>query len=84
MKDIRLVSGYDILFEKAEIRENILVSNCRPFVAKEQGYLIPNKSVFNKIIGDSDLELQFAQYLGFEKYKPRSFDDLIKNFNKYK
>ncbi len=48
---------------KAEIRENILVSKCRPFVAKEQGYLIPNKSVFNKIIGDSDLELRFALYL---------------------
>ncbi|GFO97529.1 type III restriction protein res subunit [groundwater metagenome] len=25
--------------------------------------MIPNKSVFNKIIGDSDLELRFAQYL---------------------
>ena len=35
----------------------------RPFVAKEQGYLISKKSVFNKIIGDSAFELVFANFL---------------------
>ena len=35
----------------------------RPFVAKDQGYLVPKKSVFNRIIGDSKLELQFANFL---------------------
>lgn len=30
---------------------------------KEQGYIIPKKSVFNKIIGDSGLELEFAGFL---------------------
>jgi type III restriction enzyme len=30
---------------------------------KDQGYLIPKKSVFNKIIGDSHFELLFAQFL---------------------
>lgn len=47
----------------AEIREYIKISKCRPFVADEQGFLIPKKSVFNKIIGDSGLELKFAAFL---------------------
>jgi type III restriction enzyme len=34
-----------------------------PFVAKEQSYIIPKKSVFNRIIGDSSLELKFASFL---------------------
>lgn len=115
MKDLRLVSGYDVLYGKvkdftinhlfdkkieldnantlrnlseisatktiietfkkkineltvqdkgdAEIRDWIKLRNTRPFVAKEQGYLIPKKSVFNKIIGDSHLELRFASFL---------------------
>jgi type III restriction enzyme len=32
-------------------------------VVKDQGYLIPKKSVFNRVIGDSNLELQFASFL---------------------
>jgi type III restriction enzyme len=32
-------------------------------VAKDQGYLVPKKSVFNKIIGDSHFELVFARFL---------------------
>jgi type III restriction enzyme len=32
-------------------------------VAKDQGYLIPKKSVFNRIIGDSQFELLFARFL---------------------
>ncbi|MBU0667777.1 DEAD/DEAH box helicase family protein [Patescibacteria group bacterium] len=115
MKELRLVSGYDILYGKvkefiqnylfekpitldnlnslrnlseleasktvlegfkkkineltvldkgeAEIREYIKVSKSRPFVMKDQGYLVPKKSVFNKIVGDSHLELEFAAYL---------------------
>ena len=115
MKDLRLVSGYDILYGKvkefvqnylfdrvvdledlntlrnlseleitktiqetfkrkineltvldkgeAEIRDYIKISKCRPFVVKEQGYLIPKKSPFNKIIGDSGFELEFASFL---------------------
>lgn len=30
---------------------------------KEQGYLVPKKSIFNRIIGDSHLELLFASFL---------------------
>ncbi|HLF97808.1 MAG TPA: DEAD/DEAH box helicase family protein [Methylococcaceae bacterium] len=115
MKDLRLVSGYDVLYGQiktfvqdrlfgrrveledpntlrnlselaasktlietfkkavnaltvqdkgdAEIRDTIKLRQTRPFVAKEQGYLIPKKSVFNKIIGDSHFELQFARFL---------------------
>jgi len=115
MKDLRLVSGYDVLYGKvkafvrdelfdrpvdledpntlrnlselvttktlletfkkaindltvqekgdAEIRASIKLRQTRPFVVKEQGYLIPTKSVFNRIIGDSQLELLFAGYL---------------------
>jgi len=115
MRDLRLVSGYDVLYGKvkafvqeelfdrpvdlespntlrnlseltvtktlletfkkainaltiqdkgdAEIRDTIKLRNTRPFVAKDQGYLIPKKSVFNRIIGDSHLELLFARFL---------------------
>lgn len=115
MKDLRLVSGYDVLYGKvksfvqeelfttpvnlddmntlrnlseveacktlietfkkqinqltvkdkgdAEIRDYIKLRQTRPFVVKEQGYIVPKKSVFNKIIGDSHLELQFAAFL---------------------
>lgn len=48
---------------EAEIRDYIKISKCRPFVVKEQGYLVPRKSVFNKVIGDSHLELEFAKFL---------------------
>ena len=115
MKELRLVSGYDVLYAKlkafiqeelfahpvvledpntlrnlselvatktlfetfkkaindltvrnkgdAEIRDTIKLRQTRPFVAKEQGYLVPKKSIFNRIIGDSPLELQFAAFL---------------------
>lgn len=115
MKDLRLVSGYDILYGKvkefigqylftsdvdidalntirnlseleatktiietfkkkineltvqdkgsAEIRDYIKLRQTRPFVVKEQGYRMAQKSVFNKIVGDSHLELEFASFL---------------------
>ena len=48
---------------RAEIRDTIKLRQTRPFVAKDQGYLVPKKSVFNRIIGDSHLELRFATFL---------------------
>ena len=115
MKDLRLVSGYDVLYGKvkgfvknylfdreveldhpntlrnlselaasktmiesfknaintltiqqkgdAQIRDTIKLRQTRPFVAKNQGYMIPKKSIFNKIIGDSHFELLFANFL---------------------
>jgi len=47
----------------AEIRNYIKLSQSRPFVAKEQAFLPPKKSVFNKIIGDSHFELEFAAFM---------------------
>ena len=47
----------------AEIRDTIKLRQTRPFVAKDQGYLVPKKSVFNRIIGDSHFELLFARFL---------------------
>src|SRR5690606_16993407 len=35
----------------------------RPFIVKNQGYLMPKKSVFNRVIGDSQFELEFASFL---------------------
>ncbi len=115
MKELRLVSGYDVLYGKvkafvqtelfdrpvelenlntlrnlselaasktlleafkravnaltirdkgdAEIRDSIKLRDTRPFVVKEQGYIIAKKSIFNRVIGDSPLELKFAGFL---------------------
>lgn len=115
MKDLRLVSGYDVLYGKiktfvqnqlfeqsveleapntlrnlselaatktiietfkksinaltvrdkgdAVIRDSIKLRQTRPFMTKDQGYLVPKKSIFNKIVGDSHLELLFARFL---------------------
>jgi len=48
---------------EAEIKDHIKISKCRPFIVRDQAYLIPKKSVFNKIIGDSGFELEFANFL---------------------
>ena len=39
------------------------VADTKPFIVKEQGYVVPQKSVFNKIIADSGFELKFAEKL---------------------
>lgn len=48
---------------QAEIRNTIKISQARPFVSEHNQYLTPKKSVFNKIVGDSMLELEFAKFL---------------------
>ena len=47
----------------AQIRDTIKLRQTRPFVAKDQEYITPKKSVFNRIIGDSQFELVFANFL---------------------
>ena len=47
----------------AEIRDRIKLRQTRPFVTKDQGFLVPKKSVFSRIIGDGNLELEFASFL---------------------
>ncbi len=48
---------------ETEIRNYIKVSQSRPFVVKDQAFIVPGKSVFNKITGDSHFELEFAAFL---------------------
>ena len=60
----------------ARIKDTIKLREMRPFVAKEQKYIIPKKSIFNKIIGDKGFELEFSSFLD-------SCDDIVsftKNF----
>ena len=47
----------------AQLTETVRVQDTRPFMVKEQESLIPQKSVFNKITGDSHFELEFAAFL---------------------
>lgn len=47
----------------AEISNHIKISKTRPFVVKDQGFVMPKKSLFNRIVGDSHLELEFAAFL---------------------
>jgi len=47
----------------SEIRDYLTLRSTRPFVTKEQPFIPARKSVFNKIIGDSQLELEFAAFL---------------------
>lgn len=61
---------------EAEIKDYIKISKCRPFIVKDQSYLIPRKSVFNKIIGDSGFELEFAGFL-------ENCDDIISYIKNY-
>ncbi len=48
---------------EAEIRDYIKISKSRPFVVRDQSYLVPKKCVFNKVVGDSHFELEFASFL---------------------
>lgn len=60
----------------SEIRDYIKLKNTRPFVAKDQAFMPARKSIFNKIIGDSHLELEFASFL-------ESCDDIISYAKNY-
>ncbi len=61
---------------EAEIHNYIKLSKTRPFPANAKQALIPRKSVFNKIIGDSDYELEIASF--FEEC-----DDIISYAKNY-
>ena len=47
----------------AEVKNYISLKDAKPKVAPNQAFLVPKKSVFNKIIGDNDFELEFASFL---------------------
>jgi type III restriction enzyme len=47
----------------AEIRDYIKLRNSKSFIANDKDSLLAKKSVFNRIVGDSKLELDFAALL---------------------
>ena len=47
----------------AEVKAFISLKLTKPKIAEAQSYILPKKSVFNKIIGDNPFELQVASYL---------------------
>ncbi len=47
----------------AQFIETTRAQDARPFMVKEQEYLVPQKSVFNRITGDLHFELEFAAFL---------------------
>ena len=47
----------------AQLSETTKISSTRPFIVKDREHLVPTKSVFNKIVGDSHFELEFARFL---------------------
>ena len=48
---------------EAEISTHIKISRTKPFTVKSQDFFQPKKSIFNRIVGDSQLELEFASFL---------------------
>jgi type III restriction enzyme len=46
-----------------EVRGSIRIGKTRPFLVREQAYVVPKKSVFNKIVGDSGFELEIVGFL---------------------
>ena len=48
---------------EAQISDTIRLRDMRTFVVKEQSYLTSEKSIFNRITGDNQLELDFASFL---------------------
>jgi type III restriction enzyme len=47
----------------AEVKNFISLKLTKPKIAENQSFLIPKKSVFNKIIGDNPFELELASFL---------------------
>ncbi len=48
---------------ETKISGEIKLRDCKPFVSRKKKYIVPNKSIFGRIVGDSDLELDFAAFL---------------------
>ena len=73
----RVINALTVLDRgEAEIRDYIKISRARPFVTKDQEYVIPKKSVFNKVVADGHFELEFTAFL-------ESCDDVISYTKNY-
>lgn len=55
----------------AEVKNYISLKLSKPKIAENQPFIVPKKSVFNKIIGDNPFELEFASFL------ESRFDDIV-------
>jgi type III restriction enzyme len=73
-KEINALTVKDV--GDAQIKNYVKISNSRPFVVNDRAYLVPKKSVFNRIVGDSQFELEFADFL------ERLSDDEVISFAK--
>ncbi len=60
-KEINALTVKDV--GDTQIKNYVKISNSRPFVVNDRAYLMPKKSVFNRIVGDSQFELEFADFL---------------------
>lgn len=60
-KEINALTVKDV--GDTEIKNYVKVSDSRPFVVNDRQYLVPKKSVFNRVVGDSQFELEFAGFL---------------------
>lgn len=47
----------------AQVRNTIKLSKVRPFVTKKRPHIKPRKSIFNRVFGDSQFELDFAKFV---------------------
>jgi type III restriction enzyme len=47
----------------AEVKYYISLKTVKPKIVENQKFLIPKKSIFNKVIGDSPFELEFAAFM---------------------
>ena len=45
------------------VEDTVKLSKTRPFVVNDQAYVVPKKSIFNKVVGDSAFELEVAGFL---------------------
>ena len=54
-----------------EVKNYISLKLSKPKIAENQSFIVPKKSVFNKIIGDNPFELEFASFL------ESRFDDVV-------
>ncbi len=73
-KEINALTVRDV--GDTQIKNYTKISNSRPFVVNDRAYLVPKKSVFNRIVGDSQFELEFADFL------ERLGDDEVVSFAK--
>jgi type III restriction enzyme len=47
----------------AEIQSHISIKDTSPFTTKDQEYVTSDKTIFNRVVGDSHFELEFAAWL---------------------